>query len=233
MEAWIEFARGPLFRAAFVFMVLGLLRHAIMTMWEMKRIVSRAGDKTIRYRMAFVATVKWLLPLGQIRQRFHYSLTTLVFHISIIVVPVFLAGHIALWKSSTGLSWPAISNGLADVLTILAIVTAAILVIQRATARDSRSLSRFQDYALPVVIALPYISGFLLLHPQLNPIPYDVAVLTHAVSADMLLILIPLTKLSHVILLPETQLVTELAWHFPPDAGRRVGTILGKEEQPI
>ena len=43
----------------------------------------------------------------------------------------------------------------------------------------------------------------------------------------------PLTKLSHMILMPFTQLVSELAWHFPPDAGTRVAVTLGKENEPI
>ena len=44
---------------------------------------------------------------------------------------------------------------------------------------------------------------------------------------------VPLTKLSHMVLLPFTQLVSELAWHFPPDAGRRVAVALGKEHEPV
>ena len=45
--------------------------------------------------------------------------------------------------------------------------------------------------------------------------------------------LVPMTKLSHMTLLPFTQLVSQLAWHFPQDAGKRVGVTLGKESEPI
>jgi nitrate reductase gamma subunit len=233
VEGWIAFARGPMFRAALLFMVLGLVRHAVMTIWEMRRMFRRAGDKTIPYRKVFITTVKWLFPVGKIHQRLPYSLTTLVFHVSVIVVPIFLAGHIALWAAGTGVSWPAISNGLADILTIAAVATALLLVVERAAAADSRVLSRFQDYAIPLLIALPFASGFLVRHPTWNPFPLDAALFVHVVSANLLLILIPLTKLSHMILLPATPMVTELAWHFPPDAGRQVGVMLDKVEQPI
>jgi len=214
-------------------MVLGLLRHAVVTVSEMRQMVRRAGNKNVAYLQVLVATVKWLFPVGHVRQRFLFSLTTLTFHIAIIVVPIFLAGHIALLKSGIGLSWPAISNGLADVLTVTAVVTAVLLVLQRATARDSRALSRFSDYALPVLIAVPFISGFLVMHPTWNPFSYDAMLFVHVMSANALLVLIPLTKLSHMVLLPATQLVSELAWHFPPDAGKKVGVELGKEGQPI
>jgi hypothetical protein len=36
-----------------------------------------------------------------------------------------------------------------------------------------------------------------------------------------------------MILLPLTQLVSELAWHFPPDAGSRVAITLGKEKESV
>jgi hypothetical protein len=57
--------------------------------------------------------------------------------------------------------------------------------------------------------------------------------LLHVLSADLLLFLIPMTKLSHMVLLPTTQLVSELAWHFPPDAGSKVAAALGKAGEPI
>ncbi len=214
-------------------MVLGLIRHIVVTVSEMMKMVGRAGNKDVAYRQVFAATMKWLFPVGQLRQRFFFSITSLMFHVAIIVVPIFLAGHIALWKSGTGLSWPAISNGLADVLTITAVATAVLLVVQRAAARDSRALSRFNDYALPLLIAVPFIAGFLVMHPTWNPFSYELALLVHIMSANVLLILIPLTKLSHMVLLPATQLVSELGWHFPPDAGRKVAVDLGKEGQPI
>jgi hypothetical protein len=233
VDGWIAFARGPMFRAALVFMVLGLARHAVLTVWELRRLVRRAGDKTIPYRKVLAATARWLFPVGKIGQRWPYSLTTLAFHVSIIVVPVFLAGHIALWKAGTGVSWPAISNGLADVLSIVAVATGILLVVERLAATDSRALSRFQDYALPLLVALPFATGLLVRHPVWNPLSADTALLLHVVSANLLFVLIPVTKLSHMILLPATQLVSELAWHFPPDAGRQVGVMLGKVEQPI
>jgi len=229
----IEWARGPLFRAALVFMVLGLLRHVFLTLWEMARIMHRAGDKVIPWRQVAVATLRWLFPTGHIKNRLVFSLTTLGFHVSIMLVPLFLAGHIALWERATGLSWPALPNSLADALTVAAAVTAALLVLERASARDSRHLRRFQDYALPLIIAVPFVSGFLVMHPGWNPFSYEAALLVHVLSGDFLLIVIPLTKLSHMILLPMTQLVSELSWHFPPDAGSKVAAVLGKEKEPI
>jgi nitrate reductase gamma subunit len=205
----------------------------VITLWEMRRMLARAGDKRVPYRQVLAATARWLVPLGGVQQRLPYSLTTLTFHAAIIVVPIFLAGHVALVRAGVGWSWPAIGPGLADALTIVAVVTALLLLLQRASARDTRTLSRFQDYALPALIALPFASGFLVAHPAWNPFAFDLMLFVHVAAADVVLVLMPVTKLSHMVLLPTTQMVSELGWHFPPDAGRLVGVALGRGERPI
>ncbi len=233
MEALIEWARGPFFWAALTFMVLGLLRHLAITLWDIFRVLRRAGDKNMPYKQIATNTVKWLFPIDKVGNRFVLSMTSVCFHIAVILVPIFLAGHIALWKRGTSLSWPALPNLASDILTIIAVISAVAIVIQRSMAKASRGLSRFQDYALPLIIAIPFATGFLVMHPQWNPFPFNVMFLLHVVSANVVLILVPLTKISHCVLLPLTQLVSEVAWHFPENAGSKVGVALGKEGEPI
>jgi nitrate reductase gamma subunit len=233
MEAWLEWARGPLFWAALTFMILGLFRHVALTAWEIVRAMRKAGDKSLPTRQVVAATLKWLVPVDRLKDRWLFSLTTMVFHVSIMVVTVFLAGHVELWKSTLGFAWPALPNSLATALTVAALVAAVALVAERLASRDSRALSRFQDYAIPLVVAFPFASGFLVMHPGLNPFPFEAMLLTHVLSANLLLVLIPLTKLSHMVLLPLTQLVSEVSWHFPPDAGSKVATTLRKEGESI
>lgn len=154
MDAWLDFARGPAFLSSFSFMVLGLIRHLGLKVWNIVRAMRRAGDKTFPYRQTCIATVKWLIPVGKLKHEFLFSVTSVLFHLAILIVPIFLVGHIALWRRGIGGSWPGISNSLADVLTIMAMVTAVALVVQRVSARATRKLSRFQDYALPLAIAV-------------------------------------------------------------------------------
>lgn len=233
MDTWLEWACGPMFWGAFSFMVLGLLRHVFITVWEVQRALSKAGDKSMPYKAIVSATLKWLFPIGKIQQRWFFSLSTMAFHISVIIVPIFLAGHVVLWERGLGLAWPVVPNSVADVLTVVAVVTAILLVIERASAKDARVLSRFQDYALPIIIIFPFVSGFLVMHPVMNPFSYEATLLFHVISANLVLILIPITKIAHCVLLPSTQLVSEIGWHFTPDAGSKVAVALGKENQPI
>ena len=233
MESWVDWAKGPAFTFAFAFMLLGLIRHAVLTIWEVVRAMRRAGDKTLPYRQILGATARWLIPVTKIKEQLFFSLTSVLFHIAVLIVAIFLGGHIALWERGLGISWPAIPNQVADVLTIVAIVTAVALVIQRATARATRALSRFQDYAIPLIIAVPFASGFLVMHPSANPLSYEAMLFVHVMSANVVFVLIPITKLSHMILIPGVQLVSEVAWHWPPDAGSKLAVSLGKENEPI
>ncbi len=229
MEQWLEWARGPLFRFAFLIMVLGLARHIVLTGVGIFRAMRRAGNKSIPYGQVFVSTLAWLFPLTKLRNRFLYSMTSILFHLGLILTPIFLVAHIVLWKRGFGFGWPGFSQQIADVLTLLTIAAGIGLIIGRLASRQSRHISRFQDFALPPLLLVPFISGFLAMHPSLNPFSYNAVMLVHVMSGNLIFVLIPFTKLSHAILLPASQLVSEVGWHFPADSGKNVGLALNKE----
>ena len=118
MEAWLAWAKGPAFVFALSFMVLGLIRHVGITLFEMNRIMRRAGDKSLPSKQIWRATVRWLVPVGKIRDQLVFSATSMIFHVAILIVPLFLAGHIEMWKGYLGFSLPAITNDVADILTL-------------------------------------------------------------------------------------------------------------------
>lgn len=233
MEVWLQLAKGPLFWVAFTVMVLGLGRHVALTAIEAVRTYRQAGDRDIPTGRIIRETLEWLVPRSRLRNRWLYSATTVLFHIGVILVPIFLAGHIELWRQALGFGWPALPTSVATALTLVTIAAAVAVLIQRAGSRESRMLGRFQDYALPALVALVFAAGFMTANPAWNPWGRDPVLLAHVLGGDLLLVLVPFTKLSHMALLPLTRLVSELAWHFPPDAGRRVGVTLGKESEPV
>jgi len=60
-----------------------------------------------------------------------------------------------------------------------------------------RILTTPWDYTLLVLTALPFVTGFLAYHQQG---PYEVMLLLHVLFAEILLIIIPFSKLGHIIL---------------------------------
>lgn len=233
MEVWLEWARGPIFRFALGVLLLGLARVIILTGAGMVRAYYRAGDPRLPFRALAVAALQWLFPVKQMRNRLAYSLTSMLFHVGLILTPMFLGAHIMLWERGIGLRWPGMGQHLADSLTLLTVLAGIGLIIGRAAHPVSRALSRFEDFALPPLLLIPFVTGFLAMHQDLHSLSYDGVMLAHALSADLILILIPFTKLAHCVLLPALPIVSELGWRFPTNQGNNVAIALGKEKEPV
>ncbi len=234
METLIDFGRGSLFRFAVAVAVLGLLRHAVLSLWGMRQVLRRAGDKRFALGPVIKRTFVHLNPARYfVGNRRLYSVLSAAFHVGLILVPIFLLGHIRLWRRGLGIGWPALPMSVADVLTLLTVITGLLLLVGRAWFIASRQMSRPQDWLLPPLIALEFLSGYLLAHPGSNPIGLRSLTLIHVGVGDLLLLVTPFTKIAHCAMLPFSQLVAEMAWRFVPGAGHDVVKTLGKEGQPI
>lgn len=236
MEQWLEWARGPVFRACFAIMLLGILRVIILNTISIVSLLlrSRRNGRAMAWKPVITTTLQWMFPVKKgVEVRGLFGLISMLFHMCIIVTPFFLGAHIMLWERGLGVSWPAISNSLADDLTLIGIATGIVLFADRLGARASRALSRPQDFLLPVLISVPLASGYLAMHPGINPFGYNGTMCIHVMSGNLIFLLIPFTKMSHMALFPGTQLVSELGWHLQPGAGQQVALALGKENEPL
>ena len=194
-----------------------------------------ASDKDIPYRDAAARVFYWLLPANRrvLATRPLYSLISIVFHIAIIITPIFLAAHVRLWERGVGLHWWTLPGGWADALTWTAMAGAMALLVMRLATLTSRRLTRFQDVSLLLLIALVALTGYLASHPEGVPITYQTLMLLHVMGGNLLMVSIPVTKLAHAVLLPTTQVASEVAWHFPPEYGEEVVLALGRDGEPI
>lgn len=234
IDSMITFARGPLFRFTFALMVLGLARLVLLTVFRMAYTYLRAGDVRLLWPVIRQRTFWWLFPFARFgRTRTVYSVISFVFHVGLIIVPVFLFAHVHLWERGIGISWPALPPIAADVLTVVTIVAAVALFAGRVSSPLSRTLSRAQDYTWPLLLTVPFVSGFFASHPTWCPVDYQVMLLIHILSADVIFVLIPFSKIAHCVLVPFSQLVSDLGWRFPATAGKDVAKALGKESVPI
>ena len=88
-------------------------------------------------------------------------------------------------------------GSVADALTILFMVSAAFLILRRLVRPEVRILSSSWDYTLLILTFLPFLSGFLAYH-QIGP--YRAVLVLHILFAELLLIMVPFTKLGHFVL---------------------------------
>ncbi|NQS99106.1 MAG: hypothetical protein HQ591_11680 [candidate division Zixibacteria bacterium] len=234
MDAFLDFARGPLFRLTFALMILGLMRLLILTAVRIILTYIKAGDKQLPWKDIILKTLSWLFPVKKLfTKKPVYSIISFIFHIGLILTPIFLFAHIELWRGALGFGWPALPRTIADILTIVTIAGALLLFIGRIGDRRARILSRKQDYLWPLVLLIPFLTGFLCANAGLSPAVYKTFTLIHILSAELIFILIPFTKIAHCVLFPLSHLVSVLGWKFPADAGENVAITLKKKGVPV
>jgi nitrate reductase gamma subunit len=121
---------------------------------------------------------------------------------------------------------------LANYLTVIVVVAGMALFLSRVLDSKTRKISRPQDFAWPLFLVVPFITGFLCTNVGIAPKTYQSLMLLHVYMANLIMLLIPFTKIAHCVLAPLSQLVTAIAWKFPAGAGDRVAATLGYADRP-
>jgi nitrate reductase gamma subunit len=234
LQGILEFAKGPLFRLSFGLMILGLIRILVLDIWGAIEAYNKAGDKNIPLVDALKKTLSWLFPVKRaFTKRPFYSVSSILFHIGLIITPIFLFAHIKLWESSLGINWPALSKSCADWLTLSTIFFGLALFIGRISSTISRFLSRKQDYFWPLLLVIPFISGYICANFMISPQAYQIFMLVHILSAELIFVIMPFTKIAHCVLIPMSQLLLTLGWKFPANLDEKMASTLIKKEIPV
>ncbi len=232
-EAWIEFGRGPLFRLCFALLVLGLIRILALTWAGIFDVYRHSPDKILPWKEITKKTLAWLIPVRKLwTARPVYSAISFLFHLGLILTPLFLASHNLLWQKGVGFSLPSLPQRVANILTLLVVGAALSIFFGRVLYPAARAISRAQDYLWPLLLAVPFATGYVASNPVISPRTYELMMLLHVYAGDLILVMIPFTKLAHCVLAPLSQLVTHLAWKFPAGAGDRVAETLGYAAMP-
>jgi len=233
LEAWLEFGRGPLFRISFTLMILGLLRIFVLQIIGMIEAYKRSSDRIINWGDITKKTISWLIPIVSIwKKKPVYSVISFAFHVGLILAPLFLSAHVLLWKGSVGFGWFTISQPLADLLTLMVMVTGPLLFLMRLFNRRSRFLSRFQDYVWPPLLTVPFVTGYVCINADISASTYQVMMFFHLYTANLIMIMIPFTKIAHCVLMPISQYVNGIGWKLVPGAGDKVIATLGYSDKP-
>jgi nitrate reductase gamma subunit len=157
------------------------------------------------------------------------SVMSFGFHLGVVLVPPLLAEHVVRWEGLLGVGLPTLAPVVAEVLTVATIVCGVGLLLYRAVIPRARALSTAGDFGLLLLVLAPFASGFLAAHPRLDPLPWQAMLLVHALSADLLFLVVPFTKLAHVVLIPFDRL-SAVHWQLQPGSGERVASALYGEE---
>jgi nitrate reductase gamma subunit len=234
MSETLEFAMGPLFRATLLLMVLGLARLVLLRTVAIIRARRRTPPRPLPWGQVAASMVDWLVPVRHVmRTSPFFNAVSILYHVGLIVTPLFLVSHIVLIEASTGIAWPAIGVAVADVMTIGTLVATAILLGFRIFHRPSREMSSWSDYLLLLLLAIPFVSGIMAAHPGGAPFRYESMMLVHVLSAQLVFVLIPFTKLAHFVMFPLDRLASHVFWGFVPGAGEKVAETLRQRREEV
>jgi nitrate reductase gamma subunit len=192
------FLTGPALWATFIIFIGGLVvRFAFLAglSRERDRVFYNHADMSWGWR----SIIHWLIPLGSVsvRQQPIFALVFYVFHVCLLAVPLFLNAHNLLWDESFRVSLWSMSDKLADILAMVVVGCGIFLFIRRLVRPEVRILTGVWDYTLLLLTLAPFVTGVLAYH-QWGP--YETILILHVLFAEVLLIVIPFSKLGHIIL---------------------------------
>ena len=192
------FLAGPALWATFVIFFGGLI-FRIAHLYHLSRKKDKVVYNHSNLNWGLKSILHWLLPWGSasMRQQPVFTLVVFLFHITLLAVPLFLDAHNILWDESWGISLWSLPDVLSDVMTVILLTSIIFLVIRRIVRSEVRILTESWDYVLLGLTALPFLTGFLAYH-QVGP--YELLMIMHLLTAEIILILIPFTKLAHMVL---------------------------------
>jgi nitrate reductase gamma subunit len=234
LEELLNLLSGPIFRLCFAIMLLGLLRIFLLDIWSAYKAYRKSCDKTMPWKLILSRSFEWLFPIKRIAHyRPFYSIISVLFHVGLLLVPLFLFAHVQLWKESLGFGWITLPYQWAYWLTLSTIFFAIALFIGRATSKSSSFISRKQDYLWPLILLIPFVTGFVCAHLSVNPKTYQTFMILHVLSGNLIFVLIPFTKIAHCVLMPLSQIICTLAWKFPSETDDAIAKTLNKKGVPI
>jgi len=188
---------GPLAWAAFILFFGGIAFRLVQLFQQVNE-----KEKFIFTYMSLKYSLRsighWLLPFGTTNWRLHPVLTvvTFVFHICLLLAPLFVLGHVTLIDEAWNLSWWTLPEGVADVMTLLVIAGCVFFLVRRLTRPEVRFVTDFSDYVILAIVAAPFVTGFLAYHQWFGSGWMTIA---HMFTGEIMLAAIPFTRLVHMV----------------------------------
>jgi nitrate reductase gamma subunit len=191
-----EFVTGPLVWVAFVGF-FGGLAYRFVTMARLAR-RERVVVPTFDLWYGVRSLLHWIVPFANRNTRMNplFTVVSFAFHACLLITPLFVMGHAVLWETSWGVRWWSLPEGVADVMTLVVVFGCIFFAVRRLVRPEVRNVTSAADFGLILVVAAPFVTGFVA-HQQW--LPYRPMLIAHVITGALWLLLIPWTRLVHMI----------------------------------
>lgn len=193
--ALLLWAKGPGFAIATTIFLLGMalrLTEILLLSRRTDLAVARgnAAGQAIRTVFSRFLPIPGLVARSPVVHAGGY-----VLHMGLFMI-VFLYGpHIAVVRGLTGLDWPGLPMAVIDGVTVLTMAAMVALLVDRMRDPVKRHLTTKGDHLAWWLTLLPLLTGFLAVNRVM--LPFETLLALHLLSVELLLILLPFTKLMH------------------------------------
>ncbi len=193
---FLSWVRGPGFQIATIIFAAGIILRVIeILMLGRKANLAEAKGSAMSSGLRTIITRS--VPDASTFKRSAFSVTAgYIFHIGLFVVIFLFAPHILFFKDVIHISWPSLPSTVIDATAVITIIAMVAVLIHRLRDPVKRFLSNFDDYLGWFVTILPLITGYIAFHRVGLPAPTLIAI--HLLSIELLMIVIPFTKLMHM-----------------------------------
>lgn len=205
----LNWARGPGLTYATVFMFLGLTLR-VLEILSLGRPEELAEVRSSGTEDGLKMILKRSLPEVK---NWRYITASYVFHIGLLIVVFFFIPHTQLFRDVFGVFWGGWPNYIIDFFTVLSIAALLYTLVQRFVDPARRILTRWSDYLAWMVTFLPFLTGYMAYH-RLG-LDYTTMLALHILSVELLMVLLPLTKLTHAVTFAMSR------WYTGSNNGRR------------
>ena len=194
---------GPLAWAAWTIFVLG----SIYKIWSTLN-TARKKDKVllnyVSFRYGMRSIINWSIPFNTVNMRLNPIFTGVAFffHIAFFALLIFVSAHQIMIEEGFGIGWFTIPDFVADIIAFAVIAACIFFGVRRVVRPEVNYVTDWTDFALLSLVAAPFVTGVLAYHQLGN---YMLMVVLHMLSAELLLVAIPFTRLSHMLLAPLTR----------------------------
>ena len=203
MHPFIDFIMGPMVWISFLIFFIGVT----FRLYKMFVLVNQTEKFIFSYmslKYSLRSIFAWLTPFlpASTRKSPVFWGVSYVFHVLLILLPVFLLSHVTLFGEKMQWTWFTLNDSVADILTIVVILALVFFVIRRMTVPEVKYLTRASDFVFILIVALPFVTGFIAYHQFFA---YKIVMIAHIISGELMIILIPFTRFFHMFMAPFTR----------------------------
>ena len=197
MTALYTLATGTLAWVAFGIFIIGSI-YRLISMYALAKAKDGSSLAYMNWFYGLRSILAWMVPFKSQGWKSDplATVTTFVFHIGFLLVAVFLNAHVVLWDTNFGISLPSLPSYVGDLVSFVVIAGCVVFAYRRLALPHVKGVTRCQDWFALILVVLPFITGVLAYH-QVGPVLLMTTL--HVLTAELLIALIPFTRLSHAL----------------------------------